>query len=151
MRRLGRSDAAAFAALDKDMFGAEAWPAGVIADQLSHPRIVAIGVDGDDGLDAAGMLGLGVEAELLTVSVRPERRREGLATAIIKALLDLAEGAEACFLEVRAGDEGARSLYEGIGFVEVGRRRRYYRDEDAIVMRKGFDNTNLPYILPHKR
>lgn len=144
MRRLGRSDAAAFAALDKDVFGAEAWPAGVIEDQLSFPGIVAIGVDGEDGLDAAGMLGLGIEAELLTVSVRPHRRREGIATALIKELLDHAEGAESCFLEVRAGDEGARALYERIGFYEVGRRHRYYRNEDAIVMRKDFSNADLP-------
>jgi len=144
MRRLGRSDARAFAALDVEIFGDESWPEGVIEDQLAHPRIVAVGVDGEDGLDAAGMLGLGIEAELLTISVRPERRRSGLATAIVTALLDLADGAESCFLEVRASDDGARELYEKLGFRDVGRRRRYYRNDDAIVMRKDFGNTSLP-------
>lgn len=144
MRRLGRSDAGAFAQLDRDVFGAEAWPQSVIEDQLGHDRIVALGVDGDNGLDAAGMLGLGVEAELLTISVHPARRRQGLARTIILGLLEAAEGAEACFLEVRSRDDGARALYEGLGFYEVGRRQHYYRDDDAIVMRRDFGNDFIP-------
>ncbi|WP_054953346.1 GNAT family N-acetyltransferase [Flaviflexus massiliensis] len=153
MRLLGPADTEAFAQLDLDIFGVEAWPAGVIAEQLATNRIVAYGVDstssspGEDGtgtvieggagrLDAAAILALGIEAELLTISVRPERRREGLATRLITQLLTHAGKAEACFLEVRASDRGARSLYEGLGFVEVGRRKRYYRDDDAVVMRK---------------
>lgn len=40
------------------------------------------------------------------------------------------------FLEVRSRSEGARALYEGRGFVPVGLRRRYYRDDDALVMRR---------------
>ncbi|MEZ7898758.1 MAG: GNAT family N-acetyltransferase [Flaviflexus sp.] len=157
MRRLGVGDARAFAELDADIFGHEAWPPGVIEDQLASDRIVAIGVDAElpesneprsitpatRKLDAAGMLGLGIEAELLTISVRPSRRREGLASHIITALLESAEGAEACFLEVRASDDGARALYEGLGFVEVGRRRRYYRDDDAVVMRKELGKPSL--------
>ena len=94
-------------------------------------------------LAAAGMLGLGIEAELLTISVRPEHRRKGLASQIITELLRLADGAEACFLEVRASDNGARSLYNGLGFYEVGRRRGYYRDEDAVVMRKDFGKPDI--------
>jgi len=40
-------------------------------------------------------------------------------------------------LEVRAGSLGARRLYEGLGFVEVGRRVRYYDEpvDDAVLMR----------------
>ena len=40
-------------------------------------------------------------------------------------------------LEVRAGSAGAIGLYEGLGFVGVGRRRGYYRDpvDDAVLMR----------------
>lgn len=135
MRRLGPADAEMFAALDREIFGPEAWPEGIIEEQLAHDRIVAIGIDGESGLNAAGMLGLGIEAELLTISVRPERRRQGLAKMIVRRLLELAVGAEACFLEVRASDEGAQRLYRELGFSEVGRRRRYYRDDDAVVMR----------------
>jgi ribosomal-protein-alanine N-acetyltransferase len=42
------------------------------------------------------------------------------------------------FLEVRPSNPLAKALYESVGFVEIGRRPRYYpaRDgrEDAVVM-----------------
>ena len=38
-------------------------------------------------------------------------------------------------LEVSAGNAGARAFYAAEGFVEIDRRRRYYRDgSDAVVM-----------------
>ena len=40
------------------------------------------------------------------------------------------------FLEVAIGNAGALALYQHGGFVEVGRRRRYYADSsDALVLR----------------
>jgi ribosomal-protein-alanine N-acetyltransferase len=40
------------------------------------------------------------------------------------------------FLEVATGNSPALELYRRIGFVEVGRRRRYYADSsDALVLR----------------
>ena len=41
------------------------------------------------------------------------------------------------FLEVRADNPVAQALYRSEGFVEVGRRARYYQpdDVDAIVMK----------------
>jgi ribosomal protein S18 acetylase RimI-like enzyme len=40
-------------------------------------------------------------------------------------------------LEVRAGSVGAIAFYQGLGFVRVGRRARYYNDpeDDALMMR----------------
>ena len=44
---------------------------------------------------------------------------------------------EAIFLEVRASNTAARSLYESLGFCQTGLRRFYYSDpsEDAILYR----------------
>jgi ribosomal-protein-alanine N-acetyltransferase len=82
-----------------------------------------------------------VEAELESVVVREEMRRQGLGSALCRAVMDWArqEGAAAIGLEVRAGSGGALRLYGGMGFVAVGRRPHYYHDpdEDAIVMRCG--------------
>ena len=40
------------------------------------------------------------------------------------------------FLEVATGNAAALALYARAGFVEVGRRRRYYADlADALVLR----------------
>lgn len=77
------------------------------------------------------------EVEILQLVVAVGRRRAGLGSRLLEALLERArrEGARAAHLEVRAGDAGARAFYRRRRFREIGRRSRYYRDgEDAITM-----------------
>ena len=45
-------------------------------------------------------------------------------------------GAAACYLEVRSRNLPAISLYKRLGFAEVGLRRNYYRDDNAVLMKK---------------
>jgi ribosomal-protein-alanine N-acetyltransferase len=73
---------------------------------------------------------------LMNVAVDPEHRREGVATSLIKRLLDEVEGKDKVMLEVRGSNEAAIEMYRGFGFDAVGHRRRYYQDngEDALVM-----------------
>ncbi len=49
-------------------------------------------------------------------------------------------------LEVRACSDGARRLYERMGFIEVGRRRGYYETptDDAVLMRLEVDESVTP-------
>ena len=42
------------------------------------------------------------------------------------------------FLEVRKSNRAARDLYGKFGFREAFERRKYYGDEDAIVMTLAF-------------
>lgn len=87
------------------------------------------------------------EVEIHDVAVHPDARRCGLARRLLgHALAEAARGgAQAAFLEVRASNLAARTLYGGLGFREVGRRRGYYRapDEDALVFR--LDLRNLEF------
>ena len=80
------------------------------------------------------------DAEILNVAVSPEVRGRGLAGQMIDAVLIqlAARGVRTAFLEVRASNQAARSLYKSRGFGEIGRRQRYYRRpvEDALVLRK---------------
>ncbi|MGW0559311.1 GNAT family N-acetyltransferase [Streptomyces sp. NPDC003016] len=57
-------------------------------------------------------------AGFLAVEVDPAYRRQGLAGAVMTALARraLEEGASAAWLQVEAGNEGARALYDGMGF-----------------------------------
>ncbi|MGP4000923.1 GNAT family N-acetyltransferase [Streptomyces sp. 8N706] len=57
-------------------------------------------------------------AGFTAVEVDPARRREGLASAVMAALAGQAldEGASAAYLQVEADNEGARALYDGMGF-----------------------------------
>ncbi len=67
-----------------------------------------------------------------------EFRGQGIGKALLTRIL--AQGkkldAAAAFLELRAGNTIALSLYEKAGFVPVGKRRNYYSDpvEDAVTM-----------------
>ena len=89
---------------------------------------------------AMGKVAAGI-GELESVAVAGTARRQGVGRALCLAVMDWcrAQGAEAMELEVRVGSAGAIGLYEGLGFVETGRRRGYYREpaEDALLMRMG--------------
>jgi ribosomal-protein-alanine N-acetyltransferase len=78
------------------------------------------------------------ELHINNVAVRSEYRGRGIGKALLARIL--AQGkklnAAAAFLELRAGNSIAQSLYEKAGFVPVGKRRNYYSDpvEDAVTM-----------------
>lgn len=77
------------------------------------------------------------EAELLTLAVAPDARRQGIASALVAefAATSRVRGAGRAFLEVAADNVAAQALYRATGWRETGRRRRYYGpDLDAIVM-----------------
>jgi ribosomal-protein-alanine N-acetyltransferase len=74
---------------------------------------------------------------IMNVAVDPDRRRAGIATAMLTDLLRRIDGASARFtLEVRESNSGAIELSKRFGFRAAGRRRRYYQDngEDAVIM-----------------
>lgn len=77
------------------------------------------------------------EWEIENVVVAEEFRRHGIAAELMRSLMVRSEQASgtAMLLEVRESNTAARALYAKSGFVEVGRRPRYYREpiEDAIL------------------
>lgn len=68
------------------------------------------------------------EAELLTIAVAPDTRRQGYGQALLEAVearvRDL--GGARIFLEVAQDNAAARALYEGSGYRPQGRRAGYY-------------------------
>ena len=73
---------------------------------------------------------------VMNVAVDPDRRRRGIATALIAALLERIGDDAQVTLEVRRSNTGALALYERFGFRSAGVRPRYYADngEDAVIM-----------------
>jgi ribosomal-protein-alanine N-acetyltransferase len=74
---------------------------------------------------------------IMNVAVDDRFLRQGIATALIERLLELADGpGEQYTLEVRTSNDAAIRLYEKFGFRSAGRRRGYYHDnrEDALIM-----------------
>jgi ribosomal-protein-alanine N-acetyltransferase len=81
------------------------------------------------------------EAELEMIAVAAEAHRRGLGGKLLEALLAELRAAHVSdlILEVRTSNGAAQGLYRAGGFVECGRRLRYYADpeEDAVLMRMG--------------
>lgn len=84
------------------------------------------------------------EAHILTLAVDPALRKEGIATALVRHVIERARerGCRAVFLEVRASNGIARRMYERFNFVALGTRKNYYGEpsEDAVVMVLRFDD-----------
>jgi len=76
------------------------------------------------------------EAHILNIAVHPEYRRMGVAKTLLDAAIEEMKRllVYEVFLEVRRSNEAARALYRLYGFKESFERKKYYGDEDAIVM-----------------
>ena len=100
------------------------------AIQTTHVQLTVL-VDPD----VVGFLELQLipdEAELLDIAVAPERRRMGYGRELMAHLLEVQ--ATVIHLEVREDNTAAQALYHSFGFVQVGRRKRYYPGgEDALL------------------
>ena len=78
------------------------------------------------------------ELHINNLAVVPERRRTGVASALLTFVLEEGArlGARRATLEVRRSNDAARYLYEQFGFTVAGVRRAYYTRpvEDALVL-----------------
>lgn len=83
----------------------------------------------------------GVEADILTVAVLPEYRRQGIAKEFMRQIEEWSQerGASAMMLEVEQTNESAIELYKSLGYMKISVRMDYYGPgKDAFVMRKDF-------------
>ena len=78
------------------------------------------------------------EAEIITIGVNPDFRRNGIASAMIGIIEKTIknQGVKKLFLEVASNNVPAQKLYENCGFLTVGLRPKYYDGVDAILMSK---------------
>lgn len=110
----------------------DGWGVAAMDEVLRSPGVYAILAA--DGARAAGLaLGRRIadEAELLTLGVAPEFRRQGLGAALVRAVASVVPLARALHLEVAADNAPALTLYRTLGFAQVGRRKDYYRRPDG--------------------
>jgi ribosomal-protein-alanine acetyltransferase len=142
LRLATSGDLAAIMALERASFPSDAWSESTMAAELTgeHGHYL---VDEQDhrvvGYGGLRALRGGSDADIQTIALAPEVRGQGRGRALLRALIAeaVARGARELFLEVRADNPAAESLYRSEGFAEIGRRPRYYQpdDVDAVVMR----------------
>lgn len=137
VRRAHSWEAAALAALHQRIFP-EPWGQDFWATALADDGI-RVWCVGDGRLMAMAALRIVLdEAEVLTLGVAPDARREGFARDLLRAAMAevYADGVAEVFLEVAATNHPAYALYEQFGFKTISERKAYYADGDtALVMR----------------
>jgi len=128
-------------ALEHASFPTDAWSAAMMREELVSPHGWYVVVEEAGRL--IGYAGLRAvrgarDADVQTITISEAARGRGRGRALLTALLEEAGRREVhdVFLEVRADNPVAQTLYASEGFAEVGRRPRYYQpdDVDAIVM-----------------
>ena len=125
-------DLAAVHALEVELFGADAWSEQTLLATLARGRVLV--AEDEVLLGYVVLADAGEVADLERIGVRRDHQRAGLASALLDAALSDA-GCDRVLLEVRADNEPALAFYASAGFVEIDRRRRYYRDgTDALVL-----------------
>jgi ribosomal-protein-alanine N-acetyltransferase len=114
------------------------WPYAAFERYLDAPAFFVAVSDGVIGYVIADCVPNHGQAfgHVKDLAVRAERRGEGVGTALLsRALSELAAvGAESVKLEVREGNDPARSLYEGFGFEYLKRVPGYYADGEAALV-----------------
>ena len=140
---LVRTDAARCAELEAVLFdGDDPWPEVAFVRELAVPHNRYVGARVDDLLVGyAGIARLGrtppFEYEIHTIGVDPDYQGRGIGRRMMTDLLDFAGPDGVVYLEVRTDNEPAIALYESLGFVRVGLRKRYYRaGADAYTMKR---------------
>jgi ribosomal-protein-alanine N-acetyltransferase len=145
IRRLTYADLPQVVAIERRSFTTP-WSLAMFVLELSKPSGICLAAEvvADDARELAGYMicsRYDTVWHVMNVSVDPDRRRRGIASALLDALIariDEAEGQAYAqiTLEVRRSNAGAIALYERYGFRSAGVRRRYYQDngEDAVIM-----------------
>jgi ribosomal-protein-alanine N-acetyltransferase len=139
LRPARHADIDAVLAIEQASFG-DPWNRTAFIDLLDAPRVAFLIADAGGAVRGYVVAWFVLdEGEIGNLAVAGEARRHGIGAR----LLDGAIGAvrksdvDTLYLEVRDSNAAARALYASRGFVEVGRRREYYRrpKEDALVLR----------------
>ena len=139
IRRMRLSDVEAVSAIEKATF-ARPWSSESFRQELVSNVVARYLVAERDGrvIGYAGAWIVLDESHITNIAVAEEYRGQGTGKQLTQALMQYLSnlGAAYATLEVRVSNLRAQELYTGLGFVKVGKRKRYYEDngEDAYLM-----------------
>jgi ribosomal-protein-alanine N-acetyltransferase len=139
-RLAGEEDLDAVVALEAASF-TNPWTREMLARELEQPTSARVYVLRLPGVPVAGFCScwvIGDELHVNTIAVDAARRGRGLGRALMLHVLADVErdGVRRATLEVRRSNLAAQRLYEGLGFLVAGVRKRYYShpEEDALIL-----------------
>lgn len=140
IRRMEGNHVAQIAALEKLCFS-DPWSETSVGGELENPLSYwLVAEENDRVLGYIGSQSVPPEADIMNLAVAPDCRGKGIGRELLTAMMAYlhSRNIETLFLEVRPSNTPARNLYASLGFVEAGRRKKYYVNpiEDALILRK---------------
>jgi len=139
IRFMRLKDVDAVTAIEEATF-ARPWSRESFRQELTRNAVARYLVAEENGeiLGYAGAWVILDESHITNIAVREDARGRGLGKRLTCELLQVLSNLGACYatLEVRVSNVRAQRLYKSLGFVSVGKRKRYYEDnnEDAYLM-----------------
>ena len=124
------------------------WPRKILlseleGDEQSRPHVARLY---DERHPAGTIIGyhffwmVADEVHILNLAVDPAIQGRGIGRQLMAFAIEfgIERGASCVLLEVRVSNGAALRLYRGLGFQEIGIRKKYYSEnqEDAYVMKK---------------
>ena len=131
--------------IEVEAFGDEAYSRELLKMYyfVSPETFLVADIDGEIAGYVIGLYKRWGEGHVISLAVRSKYRRRGVATALMKRVIQLlaSKGATAIRLEVKASNEPAINLYKKLGFKIIGVIDGYYRSgESAYLMVKKIEN-----------
>ena len=115
------------------------WSYSVLIDELSSKNsIFFVAKNNQEIVSFAGIKIILDEAEIMNIVTKKEHRNQGIGKLLLERLLLEAKNKniKRLNLEVNESNKIAIHLYEKFGFIQNGKRKNYYIDNDAILMSK---------------
>jgi ribosomal-protein-alanine N-acetyltransferase len=140
IQRMSQEDVEEVARLEKICFS-DPWSKESFIEELQIKLAVPLVVKlREEVVGYACLWHLDDQLEIANIAVSPEHRKEGIGERVMMRIIEEAKdkNCRSIILTVRESNVAAINLYTKFGFVEIGRRKRYYRlpIEDALTMIK---------------
>lgn len=120
----------------------EFWNVQILEDEFENENSeYFVLISGEKIVGFAGLWFNLDEAHIMNIAIRNKERKKGLGTILLEFLVNEArkKEKECITLEVREDNLAAIMLYKKMNFRELGRRKKYYGQFDAIIMTKFFN------------
>ena len=141
IREFMLGDEKSIAMLEKECFSSP-WSETAVLESLSNNTVFLVFCEQGEILGYAGLQIVLDEGYVTNIAVTKTARGKGIGHSLVNALLSLGKQNGLAFisLEVRETNTPAISLYKKCGFLNVGKRKKFYTNpaEDAIILTKEF-------------
>ncbi len=97
-----------------------------------------IGKINNEIIGFAGLKKIFDQADIMNIVIKKTYRNQGIGTLLLENLILLAKdlNISTLFLEVNEQNKPAIHLYEKLGFEKLGVRKKYYNNNNGIIMKK---------------